>query len=99
MLKARWGRLLHECAAFAQHRVCVVAALRVVLVHVQLARFCVLDLQRAAGRVDVAAVQGVLGTLRRLQAVELQHRLHPVLLEYHYSNALMVYLGYGKKLN
>lgn len=42
---------------------------------------CVLDAKRTAARVDVAAVEGVLGTLRRLGRVKLDHRLDAVLLE------------------
>ena len=85
MLKSRRGRLLHH-GALAKHRVRVVAAFCVVLVHIELGRLGVLDLKCATSRVDVTAMQGLLRSLGGLQAVKLQHRLHSVLLEDHDSD-------------
>lgn len=42
---------------------------------------CVLHAKRTAARVDVTAVEGVLGALRRIGRVKLHHRLNAVLLE------------------
>ena len=77
--------MLHH-GALAKHRVRVVAAFCVVLVHIELAWLRVFDLKCAAGRVDVTAMQGLLRSLGGLQAVKLQHRLHSVLLEDHDSD-------------
>lgn len=53
---------------------------------------CVIDLQRAAGRVDVAAVQVITSPRRRLDGVELDHRLDAVLLEDHDSQHRAVWM-------
>ena len=79
--EAGTGVRTHLGPGLAQVRVGEVEALRVVLVDVQFIWLCVLDLESAAAAVDVASVQALLRSPGRLQAVELQHGLHSVLLK------------------
>ena len=87
MLKSRRGRLLHH-GALAKHRVRVVAAFRIVFVHIELGGLGVLYFERAAARVDVTAVEVVLGCFSCVDTVKLYHGLHPIFLEDDYTQNL-----------
>lgn len=66
--------------AGGQERICVVAALLVVVFHIQRVEFRVVDVKRATRRVDVLAVQGLLRGLSALGVFHLNERLEFLVL-------------------
>lgn len=66
--------------AGGQERIRVVATLLVVVFHIQRVEFRVVDVKRATRRVDVLAVQGLLGGLRTLGVFHLNERLEFLVL-------------------